>query len=151
MAKHVQEQEKNTGADERFIVINHSDDPDNTHVTAYARDFPSHEEAKDFAKRVAEREQEDHDGTIIIFENEVVLDRAEHNAPNTRWTIVPIVSDNAKHRHCPHCGRKVTPSEVGDYRWTCEHCEEDFYDFECKDDDPLAPGVPLINTIKSWL
>ena len=34
---------------------------------------------------------------------------------------------------CPHCGCKLVPSQVGEYRWTCRKCDEDFYDFECKD------------------
>lgn len=118
---------------EHFIVVKHCDDPEVTTVDTYKRLFDSAAKAKAFAKRVAAREQEDNDGTIIVFKEEVVLDRAEFNKPNIRWAIESVVDDADEHRHCPHCGRKLVPSQVGEYRWTCRKCDEDFYDFECKD------------------
>ena len=90
----------------QFIVIRRPDDPEDEACHAYKRVFPDVEKAKEFAKRAAAREQEDLDGIIISFEREVVLDG-------------------------PRCGKRVKDSDVGDYRWQCPECDEDFYDFEC--------------------
>lgn len=116
-----------------FIVIRRPDDPNDTNVTSYKRLFHSEQEAKDFAKRVGELEQEDHDGTLIIFKNEVVLDHAETGTPSVRWLVQELLDSGD--RVCPHCGGPVTDSEIGDYRWQCPECDEDFYDFECQPKD----------------
>ena len=34
---------------------------------------------------------------------------------------------------CPHCGKPVVPSELGQYAFTCEDCDEDFFKFECEE------------------
>ena len=118
-----------------YIVIKQGDGTDNNPTTAYGRWFTTRKQAKEFAKQVAEREQEDNDGsTLINFENEVVLDRAELKLPNVRWFIEQIVDDDDPSRKCPHCGGKVTPSKIGSYRWQCKKCDEDFYDIECAPD-----------------
>ena len=31
---------------------------------------------------------------------------------------------------CPRCGTVVAPSLIGDYVWSCQKCEEDFYGIE---------------------
>ena len=46
-----------------------------------------------------------------------------------------IKAKSANNRVCPHCGGPVTDSEIGDYRWQCLKCDEDFYDFECQPKD----------------
>jgi ribosomal protein S27AE len=116
----------------RFIVVKQGDGTEDNPSTAYARWFPTAKKAREFAKQVAMREQEDNEGsTLISFEYEVVLDRAELNLPNIRWNIEHIVDDDDPSRKCPHCGGKVIPSKIGDYRWQCKKCDEDFYDFEC--------------------
>lgn len=35
-------------------------------------------------------------------------------------------------RICPHCGKTVIKSELPEYVWQCMDCDEDFYDFECR-------------------
>ena len=35
-------------------------------------------------------------------------------------------------RFCPHCGRRLIKSKVDGYAWECKHCDEDFYDIECR-------------------
>ncbi len=32
---------------------------------------------------------------------------------------------------CPHCGRPVTASPLGQYLFACRDCDEDFFLFEC--------------------
>ena len=114
----------------QFIVIRRPDDPEDVDCHAYKRVFPDVEKAKEFAKRVAAREQEDLDGIIISFEREVVLDGAEVGRKSVRWLIDELIT-NATDRFCPRCGKRVKDSDVGDYRWQCPECDEDFYDFEC--------------------
>lgn len=113
-----------------FIVIRRPDDPVDEACHAYKRVFPDLEKAKEFAERVAIREQEDLGGTIISSPYEVVLSGSEVGRKSVRWLIDELIT-NASERHCPHCGGPVTDSEIGDYRWQCPECEEDFYDFEC--------------------
>jgi NADH pyrophosphatase NudC (nudix superfamily) len=111
----------------QYIVVRSGED-----ATAYGRMFATREKAKEFAKQVAERVQEDWpDSTLINFENEVVIDRYALDLPSIVWRIEHIVSDDEPSRVCPHCGKRVTPSETGDYRWQCKDCDEDFYDAEC--------------------
>ena len=111
----------------QYIVIREGEK-----ATAYERMFATPEKAKEFAKQVAERVQEDwNDSTLINFENEVVVDRYALGLPNIVWRVERIVSDDEPSRTCPHCGKRVTPSEIGDYRWQCEDCDEDYYDIEC--------------------
>jgi NADH pyrophosphatase NudC (nudix superfamily) len=114
----------------QFIVIRRPDDPEDEACHAYKRVFPDAEKAKEFAKRVAAREQEDFDGTIISYSREVVLDHTEFGGKPVRWLIDELIT-NATDRFCPHCGKRVQDSDVGDYRWLCPECDEDFYDFEC--------------------
>lgn len=33
---------------------------------------------------------------------------------------------------CPHCGKPVVPSSLGQYQLMCPDCDEDFYSIECK-------------------
>lgn len=115
----------------QYIVVRSGED-----ATAYGRMFATPEKAKEFAKQVAERVQEDwEDSTLKIFENEVVIDRYALDLPSIVWRIEHIVSDDEPSRVCPHCGKHVTPSETGDYRWQCKDCDEDFYDSECVADN----------------
>lgn len=114
----------------QFIVIRRPDDPEDIACHAYKRVFRDVEKAKEFAKRVAAREQEDFDGTIISYSREVVLDHTEFGGKPVRWRIDELIT-NASDRSCPHCGKRVKDSDVGDYRWYCPSCDEDFYDVEC--------------------
>ena len=45
----------------QFIVIRRPDDPEDIGCHAYQRVFPDADKAREFAKRVAAREQEDFD------------------------------------------------------------------------------------------
>lgn len=36
---------------------------------------------------------------------------------------------------CPHCGAKLMPSGLGQYAFTCENCDEDFFEIECKEEE----------------
>lgn len=36
----------------------------------------------------------------------------------------------AAQRYCPHCGRRLSGSHVGDYAFQCKYCDEDFYSSE---------------------
>ena len=115
----------------KYIVIREGEK-----ATAYKRMFATPEKAKEFAIQVAEHVQEDcADSTLRIFENEVIVDRYSADLPNIVWRVEYIVSDDEPSRTCPHCGKRVTPSEIGDYRWQCEDCDEDFYDIECVDNN----------------
>ncbi len=114
----------------QFIVIRRPDDSEDISCHDYKRVFPDVAKAKEFAKRVATREQEDLDGIIISYDREVVLDGAEVGRKSVHWLIDELIT-NANDRFCPHCGKPVQDSDVGDYRWQCPECDEDFYDFEC--------------------
>ena len=36
---------------------------------------------------------------------------------------------------CPHCGRPLIPSGLGQYDLLCPDCDEDFFAYECKKEE----------------
>ena len=38
------------------------------------------------------------------------------------------------HPKCPHCGKELTPSGLGQYAYQCEDCDEDFFRVECNEE-----------------
>lgn len=48
-------------------------------------------------------------------------------------SIYQVTATNGEKHKCPHCGKELTPSVLGDYDWQCPDCEEDFYNCELKD------------------
>jgi ribosomal protein S27AE len=89
------------------------------------------DEAMEFAKRAAERDNEDLGFRMEIYGDHVVL-RDPNKVGNTVYTCNRMVSPNAV-RHCPKCGNRLVLSDVGDYAWTCTDCDEDFYEIEVND------------------
>lgn len=48
----------------------------------------------------------------------------------------------AAQRYCPHCGRRLSGSHVGDYAFQCKYCDEDFYSSEVLTSPSTQPSEP---------
>lgn len=114
---------------EHYIVIHSaSDEPS---VETFKRLFNTMEDAKQFANQVAADYKVDSPDAKIVDDGESVM-VSYGDGGTTDYLFIQQVVDDSSDRHCPHCGGKVIPSTIGQYRWECPKCDEDFYDFECK-------------------
>lgn len=48
----------------------------------------------------------------------------------------------AAQQYCPHCGRRLSVSHVGDYAFQCKYCDEDFYSSEVLASPSTRPSGP---------
>lgn len=113
---------------EHYIVVHTvSDEPS---VETFHRLFNTMEDAKKFAIQVAgDYKVESPEAKITDGENAVMVDYG--GGKTTDYLFIQQVVDDSTERNCPHCGGRVVPSTIGQYRWQCTECDEDFYDFEC--------------------
>ena len=98
-------------------------------VESFHRLFGTLDDAKTFALQVAADYKVDApEAKVVETMNAVSVDYGDGDID---YLFIHQVVDDSTVRTCPHCGKRVVPSTVGQYRWSCEDCEEDFYDFEC--------------------
>lgn len=48
-------------------------------------------------------------------------------------------------RKCPKCGKDLAPSDVAEYAYVCEHCDENFYHIEIDETDGIKGNVYFPN------
>lgn len=97
-----------------------------SHTYPIVRDTIDH--AMEFAKRAAERDNEDDQFPMEVYGDHIVVKDPNKSCTKV-YTAYRVVASTAI-RHCPRCGKRLVLSEVGDYAWYCPDCDEDFYEIE---------------------
>ena len=109
---------------EHYVVL-HTVNGENN-VETFSRLFDSIEDARKFALQVAESYR-----GLKVTECSNAVTVTYGDSETIDYLLINKVVDDSTARHCPRCGRQVSPSTTGSYRWHCADCGEDFFDFQC--------------------
>lgn len=66
-----------------------------------------------------------------------------HDDYHNRILVDKYLSDLV--RKCPKCGNDLAPSDVADYAYVCEYCDENFYHIEVDETDGIEGNVYFPN------